>query len=174
MAHADISADLRKNTAYGDCRILLALHEDHGQHGSGCGLSVGSGYTNGRFVVFHNLTQQFCTGQHGKRLACGFCKFRIVRMDGSRVDDHINARNNIGSFLTVKDLRSFGDQVSGKIGFLRIRTGYGKSFLQKNFRKTTHTDAADADKMYMAWLFKVYLIHENSAFLRFYFTLYPI
>ena len=40
--------------------------------------------------------------------------------------------------------------------------------------KTTHTDAADADKMYMAWLFKVYLIHENSAFLRFYFTLYPI
>ena len=149
MAHTDISTDFRQNAAYGNGRILLCFHENHGQHGSGCGLAVGTGNADGRMIIFHDLSQQFGTGEHGNTLSDCLCKFRIVRMDGSCVDNHVNARNDIGSFLSVEDRGSFGNQVIGQFAFLCVGTGYGKSLFQKDLGQTAHADAADADKMYV-------------------------
>ena len=149
MPHTDISTDFRKNAAYGNGRIFLGLHENHGQHGGSCGFAVGSGNTDGRMIIFHDLPQQFGTGEHGNGLFSGLCKFRIVRMNGSCVDNHVNAGNNVGSFLSVENGGSFRNQVIGQFAFFCVGTGYGESFLQKDFGKTAHTDAANADKMYM-------------------------
>ena len=50
---------------------------------------MGAGYSDGHFIVFHDLTQELCAGKHGNTKADRFLIFRIVRMDGCSIDDQI-------------------------------------------------------------------------------------
>ena len=128
MADTDISADGRKNTADRDGRITVCGHQDMGEHG-GCGcLSVGTGNGDRSIIVAHDLSEQLSTGQHRNAGSFGGGKFRVVRMNGCRIDNEIGSGKNIFGFLTVENLCAKRSQVTGQIALLCIRAGNSKVF----------------------------------------------
>ena len=68
-------------------------------------------------------------------------------MNGGCVDDHINTGNDIFGPLPIENAGTLGGKHAGQIGFLRVRTGDGKTLLQEDFCKAAHTDTADSDKV---------------------------
>ena len=68
-------------------------------------------------------------------------------MDGSCIDNDIDAGNNIGSFLSVEYGGTFGSKRTCEVGFLGIGSGDRKSFLEQDFCESAHADAADSDEM---------------------------
>ena len=50
----------------------------------------------------HNLSEKLCTGKHWKLLGFSLCKFWVILMDCSRVNNQLNTRNNILCFLSIE------------------------------------------------------------------------
>ena len=154
MTDTQVSSDRGKNSANSDGRIGFSSKKNLTDHGScGC-FAVGSGNGNGIVVVVHDLSKQFCTGEHWQSLGSGLCKFRIIRMDCGCVDNQINAGNDIFSTLSIKNLCTFGCEHAGKIGFFCIGPGNRKAFFQKNFSESAHADSANSDKVNMNGVIK--------------------
>ena len=110
-------------------------------------------------VIAHDLSEELGPGEHRDAFGCRTGEFRVVRMDSCRIDNDLDRFFNIRSPLTIENLGSALFKRSGKRAFLSIGTGHCEVFLQQDFRKTAHADAADTDKMDMQWFVKVYLIH---------------
>ena len=126
---------------------------------------MGSGNRNGEFIVFHNLSKQVCTGEHGNVFFFCAGKFRIVRVNGRSVNHQVHIFLNIRSSLPNINSGAFGFQVFCQIGFFGIRTGNWEIFTQKYFRQSAHTDTADTDKVNMNGFMKINLIHNTESLL---------
>ena len=81
-------------------------------------------------------------------------------MDGSSVDDDVSLRADILSLLGIVNPDPFGLKRLRHPGLLRIRTGDGESFFDKNGRQSAHGNPADPDKMDMAGMNEINLIHD--------------
>ena len=122
---------------------------------------MSSGYCNGSLIIFHDLSQQICSGHGWNTFFYGAGKLRVVRVNGSGINHQINAFYNIRSPLTIKNLSAFGCKVIGEGAFFGIRAGNRETFLKKNFSQTAHTDTADTDKVNVDWFIKINGIHKN-------------
>ncbi len=160
IPYTKITADCRKNAAHRDGRIHSAFQQYMRSHRSCGGLTVSSGDRDRDLIICHNLPQKICAGHHGDPFF--FCTgiFRVVQMNSSSIYDQINAINNIGSTLSVENLRSVGCQMISKFTFLRIRTGNSETFFKKNLGQTAHADTADAYKVNMNRFMKINGIHR--------------
>ena len=81
-------------------------------------------------------------------------------MNGGRINDQFHIGSDIGSALADLDHGPLLGQLSGQGRILGIGAGYEKPFLQKDLCQSAHTDAANPDKMYMEFFFKINLIHN--------------
>ena len=153
--------DSRKDSSYTDGRITFALKKDVGNHGSCGGFSVGTGNCDRCIVVTHDLTEKFRTCEHWKPFFFCTGEFRVVRMDCCCINNHVHIIFDVGCTLSVVNYGTALFQGTGQRTGLGIGTGDLKIFFQKDLCEAAHADAADADKMYMDWFMKVYLIHNN-------------
>ena len=169
ISDADIAADRFKDAAYRDRRIQFPFQEDVRNHGCGRCLSVCSGYGDRHIVVFHELSEKFCTCQHGDLLCNSLHQFRISLVDRSRVYDTVNAGSDIPGFLPVVDMCSFGFELLRKRRFFGIRARNREAFLQQDLGEPAHADPANSDKMNMDRFLKINLIHRYSSSLIFCF-----
>ena len=132
-------------------------------HRGGSGLAVGAGYSDGQFIIFHDLSQKFGSGEHRQPHVFRLLKFRIVRVDGSSVYHQLDIVGNIGGPLADIDSGTFGFQLLCQIRSFGVRTGDDKVFLQKDLGQSAHTDAADPDKMNVHRFMKINLIHDEES-----------
>ena len=120
---------------------------------------MGSGYSDGIFVVAHDLTEQFGSVHVRDAFTDNSLEFRIVRMDCSSIDDQINIVGDVFSFLSIDDRRAMMFKFfSNRRGF-HIRTGDGKTAFKKDLCQTAHADAANTHKMDFYRTVKVNFIH---------------
>ena len=120
---------------------------------------MGTGYGNGFLIIMHELTQKLGSRKH--RNAAFLCsgKFRIVRMDGCRIDDNLAVGRNIRSLLADTDAGTELCQMLGQLRSMAVGAGYRKAFLQENLGEAAHADATDADKVNRNRIMKMKLIH---------------
>jgi len=111
-------------------------------------------------VVTHDLSEKLGSCQHRETFFLRAGEFRVVRMDGSCINNNLNRIGNIGSALTIVDLCTFAFQKTGQGAFLGVRTGNCETLFQKYFSKSAHTDTANTDKMDRERFMEVYLIHN--------------
>ena len=67
--------------------------------------------------------------------------------------------------LAIVDVCAAFFEVLGQGRAVPVGAGYGKALGLKNFGEAGHADAADADKINVNWMVKIYLIHKESPFL---------
>ena len=80
------------------------------------------------------------------------------------IDDQIDVRRDIFRFLglSVMDAGAPAFQKVCKGRAVPVGAGYPEAFLKKDFGKAGHADAADADKVNVDGMVKIYMIHENA------------
>ena len=159
MTDPDVASYGRKDASHADGGIQIRLQQDLTEHGCSGGFAMGSGYGDGKTVILHDLSQELCPGQHGKTQGNGPCVFRVVRMNGCRIDHKTGAFFNIGCALSVEDPGSFVRKSPGQRRFLTVRAGNGKSFFHKDLGESAHADPADSDKVDVNRILKLYLVH---------------
>ena len=98
-------------------------------------------------------------------------------MDRRCVNHGLNPRLlfNIGGPLAVINPRPLLCQMSGKLRFMGVRAGYGKSGVQQDLCQPAHTDASDPNKVNVFRFVKIYLIHILFPFpvIRYVFVCFP-
>ena len=80
-------------------------------------------------------------------------------MDGAGVDDQIDIVRYIFPPLAVSDQSALFREHFRQGGTLVIGTGYSEALGKQNFRQSAHTDAADANEIYMNRILEIDLIH---------------
>ena len=110
-AHTDIASDGFQDATDRDGRIHIARKKDVGDHGCGRCLAMGSGYGDRRFIIRHQLPQEFRAGQHRDLSGNRFDEFRVGTVDGCGVDHAVDIRCDILRLLSVCDPCSFGFQL---------------------------------------------------------------
>ena len=80
-------------------------------------------------------------------------------MDGGCVDDGVDAGGDIFRPLADGDDGSERAKTVYEGRAAGIRTGYREACAEKDLGEAAHTDAPDADKMYMFRFVKIYAIH---------------
>ena len=101
MTNADIAVDRFEDASDRDSRILLCLQKDMRYHGGCRCLSVRAGDGDRILIILHDLTDHFCTFHHRDAHCLGCLKFRIVRVNGCRVDNQIDVICNIFGGLAI-------------------------------------------------------------------------
>lgn len=88
-----------------------------------------AGDCDGRFIIFHQLPQQFGAGQHGDLLCNSLNQLCIVPADGGGIDYTVDAVNDIGGLLAVKNLCPAVLKLLRERGGRAVRAGDGKTIL---------------------------------------------
>ena len=110
-------------------------------------------------IIAHHLPQKLRPGEHRDLPLLYRLKFQVIRMDGRRIDHHIDVLRDVRCPLPVGDLRAHLLQMLGQLGLMGVRTRYPKALLQEDLRQPAHTDAPDPDKMYSFRFVEINLIH---------------
>ncbi len=80
-------------------------------------------------------------------------------MDGRGVYHGANPFCNVAGALPKGNLRPQPFQLFRQFRAFCVRAGNAEIFLQQDFSKAAHADAADSDKVKMNWFFKVDFVH---------------
>ena len=122
-ADAQRAADGVQIAADHDRRVGTAFDTNHRQHGSGCGLAVGAGYTNGMLVLQHNLAPRLCAFHNrNAQLAC-VRDFRIVIVNSGGADYEVCAVYVFRQMCVCNAGAQLGQFVCD-VGFRAVRAGY--------------------------------------------------
>ena len=65
---------------------------------------MGAGYGNRYLIILHDLSEQLGAGQHGEALNGCACEFRVIRVNGCGINDHINIISNICGRLPIDNV----------------------------------------------------------------------
>ncbi len=131
-----------------DGGIQAGLVHDHGQHGGRCCFSMGAGYTDGKWIRFHDLPQQGCPVHTGDAPFFCFFQLRIIFMDCCSIYNQIGAFD-IFAVMALENSNAVVGKALGKGRQPKIRSGHMAAFLMQYFCQSAHADSANADKMYM-------------------------
>ena len=123
---------------------------------------MGAGNRDRLPVIPHQLSQKLRPCQDRKAAPNRLCIFRIIRMNRRGIDDSIDIICNIFRLLAIGNPRPMALQLICQFGFMGIRSGNLKSAFQKDLRKSAHADAADPNKVNVARLVKMNVIHICS------------
>ena len=90
---------------------------------------MGAADSDRRVVVFHQLSEKFRSGQHGKLQLFGTGKFGIIRMYCSGVYDEVDVVCDVFRFLglAIVDVRAAFFEVLGQGRAVPVGAGYGKA-----------------------------------------------
>jgi hypothetical protein len=120
---------------------------------------VRAGDCYGIAVIVHDLPEQLRPCEHGLSAPERFRKFRVVRMNGSGINDDVRFIADVVRTLGTGDHSSLRLKLLRQPGPPGIGSGYSKTFLHKNGSEPAHADAAYTDKVDTYGVLKIYPVH---------------
>ena len=122
---------------------------------------MGTGYSDGFLIVFHELSEKLGSGEDRQVLRRCRCVLRVIRVNSCCVYNSVDIVGNVLRPLPVDDLCAVGGELVGELGLVGIRAAYCESSLQQDLSQSAHADSANANKVNMFWFIKIDLIHRS-------------
>ena len=144
----DVAADLGQIAADQNGRLELRALEDQGNHRSGRGFTMGTGYRNAVFIFLHQKSQHLRPRENRDSAFFRAFHFGIIVTDGRREHQKVCLLHILRA-VSDKYPRALARQSDSLRGFFHVRTADLITSGQQNFCNRRKTDASDADAVYL-------------------------